>query len=247
MIIFPAVDLKNGRAVRLKQGRADAETIFSDTPVDAALSWQKAGAEWLHLIDLDGAFDGEPKNRGIIEEICSALKIPVQLGGGIRDLSTARAYIKAGVRRLIIGTMALEEPDNFAALCREFPGRVGVSLDAENGRLKTRGWVGDGNKTVDEVLPGLLTAGAAFVIYTDIERDGMQSGVNAAALAHLCAMSSAPVIAAGGVASLEDVEKLFPLSVSGKLEGVISGRALYEGTLDLAEAMKLVNKLKKQA
>ena len=235
MIIFPAVDIQGGKAVRLKQGRAEQSTVFAADPVEAALSWQKQGAEWLHVIDLDGAFDGAPKSRDIVRAICAALSIPVQLGGGVRSEAIAAAYLEAGVQRLIIGTLALEEPQTFAALCRAWPGRIGVSLDADAGRLKTKGWVADAGLTVDEVLPRLMDDGAAFVIYTDIARDGMQSGVNLEAMRHLCALSRVPVIAAGGVATLKDVQDLYPLS-KGMLQGAISGKALYEGTLQLREA-----------
>lgn len=236
MIIFPAVDIQDGKAVRLRQGRADESTVFSPDPVAAARHWQEQGARRLHVVDLDGAFDGLPRSRNIVRDICSALDIPVQLGGGIRNEQIAAAYLDAGVDRLIIGTLALEQPDAFAALCRRFPGRIGVSLDAEAGRLKTKGWVADAGLTVDDVLPRLLDDGAAFIIYTDIERDGMQTGVNLPALTHLAEASSVPVIAAGGVATLADVQALYPLSRTARLEGAISGRALYEGTLDLKQA-----------
>lgn len=236
MIIFPAVDIQNGKAVRLRQGRAGDSTVFSPDPVAAARHWQDQGARRLHVVDLDGAFDGLPRSRDIVRDICAALDIPVQLGGGIRSEAIARAYLDAGVQRLIIGTLALEQPDDFAALCRAFPGRIGVSLDAEGGRLKTKGWVADAGLTVDDVLPRLIGDGAAFIIYTDIERDGMQTGVNVPALTHLAEASSVPVIAAGGVATLADVQALYPLSKNARLEGAISGRALYEGTLNLQEA-----------
>lgn len=236
MIIFPAVDIQDGKAVRLRQGRADDSTVFSPDPVAAARHWQEQGARWLHVVDLDGAFDGLPRSRDIVRDICSALDIPVQLGGGIRSEQIAQAYLDAGVERLIIGTLALEQPEAFAALCRRFPGRIGVSLDAEAGRLKTKGWVADAGLSVDDVLPRLLGDGAAFIIYTDIERDGMQTGVNLPALTHLAEASSVPVIAAGGVATLADVQALYPLSRTARLEGAISGRALYEGTLDLKQA-----------
>lgn len=236
MIIFPAVDIQDGKAVRLRQGRADESTIFSPDPVAAARHWQEQGARWLHVVDLDGAFDGLPRSRDIVRDICSALDIPVQLGGGIRSEQIAAAYLDAGVERLIIGTLALEQPEAFAALCRRFPGRIGVSLDAEAGRLKTKGWVADAGLSVGDVLPRLIGDGAAFIIYTDIERDGMQTGVNLPALTHLAEASSVPVIAAGGVATLADVQALYPLSRTARLQGAISGRALYEGTLDLKEA-----------
>lgn len=237
MIIFPAVDLKDGRCVRLRRGRADDETVFSSDPVAMARHWQEQGGRWLHVVDLDGAFSGMPANFGLVRAICTALDIPVQLGGGIRDVATAKAYLDAGVERLIIGTVALEQPELFATLCSEFPGRIGVSLDAEGGKLKTKGWVADSGLTVDDVLPRLQEAGAAFIIYTDIDRDGMQTGVNVPALEHLARASSIPVIAAGGVATLDDVKALYPLCCTTSLEGAISGRAIYEGTLDLRKAM----------
>ena len=226
MIIFPAVDIQDGKAVRLKQGRAHESTVFSPDPVAAAVAWRDKGARWLHVVDLDGAFDGLPKSRDIVRAICRELDIPVQLGGGIRDEQTARAYLEAGVQRLIIGTMALEQPGAFAALCKTFPGRIGVSLDAEGGRLKTKGWVADAGLSVDDVLPRLQEDGAAFIIYTDIERDGMQCGVNLTALRHLAETSTVPVIAAGGVATLADVQALYPLSTQANLQGAISGRHL---------------------
>lgn len=240
MIIFPAVDLQGGKAVRLKQGKAGESTVFNNDPVDAALLWQKQGAEWLHLIDLDGAFQGKSVNASLVEKISKALDIPIELGGGVRDEDTARMWFDAGVTRLIIGTMALEKPLEYSRLCKKFPGRIGVSLDAVDGRLKTRGWVTDAGLTMDDVLPRLVEDGTAFIIYTDIARDGMQSGVNLPMLSRLAQDSPIPIIAAGGVATLEDIKALYPLSVQGNLEGAISGRALYEGTLNLAEAMNWI-------
>ncbi len=240
MIIFPAVDIQNGKAVRLKQGRADQSTVFEDDPITAAVKWQDAGAEWLHVVDLDGAFGGRAASYKIVADICHELKIPVQIGGGIRDMQTAQNYIDAGVDRLIIGTIALEEPKLFADLCMAFPGKVGISLDADNGKLKTKGWLEDSEKTIEDVLPRLQDVGAAFVIYTDIARDGMQSGVNVSALERICSIATIPVIAAGGVATLDDVKALYPLSVKSTLQGAISGRALYEGTLSIQEAKEWV-------
>jgi phosphoribosylformimino-5-aminoimidazole carboxamide ribotide isomerase len=236
VILFPAVDIKDGKCVRLKQGLADQVTIFSDSPVDAALHWRGKGAEYLHVVDLDGAFYGVPRNFDLIAEICSELDVPVQLGGGVRDLKTAGSYISAGVTRLIIGTMALAEPDDFGRLCNAFPGRIGVSLDARDGRLKTKGWVEDTEYTVFDVLPRIAEQGASFIVYTDISRDGMQVGVNIEALDALCEATVLPVIAAGGVTDLEDVKKLFPLTGKG-LSGAITGRAIYEGSLDFEEAV----------
>jgi phosphoribosylformimino-5-aminoimidazole carboxamide ribotide isomerase len=241
VILFPAVDIQNGQAVRLKKGVAADSTVFSPDPVAIARSWQNKGALWLHVVDLDGAFQGVPASCDIVRRICAALTIPVQLGGGIRDEAAAKAYLDAGVRRLIIGTMALEDPEAFAKLCRRFPGRIGVSLDADKGRLKTKGWISDSGLGVEEVLPRLARDGAAFIVYTDIERDGMQTGVAFDALHKLAHTSPLPLIAAGGVATLADVQKLYPLSRQAKLQGAISGRALYEGTLDLAEAMRWIH------
>ena len=239
MILFPAVDIKGGQAVRLRRGRADDSTVFSDDPVAAALQWQEQGAKFLHLVDLDGAFEGVSPNTDLVRRICEALSIPVQLGGGIRDEETAHRWLDAGVARLIIGTLALEDPARFAALCHACPGRIGVSLDAENGRLKTRGWVGDTPYTVDDVVPRLAEDGAAFLVYTDIERDGMQTGVNVPALTHLARTSKVPVIAAGGISTGEDIAHFMGLGAAG-VQGAISGRAIYEGTLDLREAMSWI-------
>ena len=235
MILFPAVDIKNGECVRLAQGKEDQVTVFASDPVAQARYWAELGSRFLHVVDLDGAFSGLPKNFDLIRSICAAIDIPVQLGGGIRDISTARKYIEAGVHRLIIGTMALEDPALFADLCAALPGRIGVSLDAVDGKLKTKGWVEDAGLTVDDVLPRLEDNGVRFIVYTDISRDGMQTGVNVEALASLCSKTSIPVIAAGGVHTLDDIKNLYPLSRKG-LEGAISGRAIYVGTLDVKEA-----------
>ena len=236
MIVFPAVDIKDGQCVRLRQGKADDVTVFSTDPTAQARYWEDQGAEYLHVVDLDGAFSGKPRNFDLVKAICSALNIPVQLGGGIRDLEIAKAYVDAGVERLIIGTMALEDPEAFTGVCAALPGKVGVSLDGVDGALKTKGWVEDSGKTVAQVVPMIEEAGAAFIVYTDISRDGMQSGVNLEAMSRLCAGTSLPVVAAGGVTTLADVQNLYPLHAEG-LEGVITGRAIYEGTLDLREAL----------
>ncbi|WP_031483688.1 1-(5-phosphoribosyl)-5-[(5-phosphoribosylamino)methylideneamino]imidazole-4-carboxamide isomerase [Maridesulfovibrio frigidus] len=240
MIIFPAVDIKDGVCVRLAQGQADAVTVFSNDPVAQANYWENQGARYLHVIDLDGAFSGVPKNFELIKSICSELSIPVQLGGGIRDIETAAKYIEAGVKRLIIGTMALEEEAMFAELCARFPGQIGVSLDAVDGKLKSRGWVEDAGISIYDIIPRIEAAGAAFIIYTDISRDGMEVGVNTAGLAELCSKTKLPVIAAGGVATLEDIINLYPLASKG-LEGAISGKAIYTGSLNLVEAIEWID------
>ena len=235
MYVLPAVDIKNGKCVRLRQGKANETTVFSEDPVAAARAWEAEGARYLHVIDLDGAFDGEPKNRELVAAICRALSIPVELGGGIRSIDIANAYLEAGVTRLIVGTMAMEEPETFAALCRLHPGKIGVSLDARKGIVKTRGWVEDTGVRAVDAVEKLTELGMAFLVYTDIERDGMQQGVNLAEMRAICEASRVPVLAAGGVTTLEDVKNLHPLADMG-LEGIISGRALYEKTLSLAEA-----------
>lgn len=239
MILFPAVDIKDGKCVRLAQGKEDEVTVFSDDPVAPARHWQEQGAEFLHVVDLDGAFSGQPRNRDLVAAICSELDIPVQLGGGIRDLQTAKAYIDAGVHRLIIGTVALEQPELFAEMCAAFPGQVGVSLDAVDGALKTKGWVEDAGQDILDVAPKMEAAGAAFIIYTDIARDGMQTGVNLSALERLCEATPLPVLAAGGVHTLDDIKNLYPLCEKG-LQGAISGRAIYTGTLDVREAVEWI-------
>jgi phosphoribosylformimino-5-aminoimidazole carboxamide ribotide isomerase len=237
VIIFPAVDIKGGQCVRLKKGRSDQETVFAADPVEAALHWQKQGADWLHLVDLDGAFAGRPVNLPLITRLCAALSIPVQMGGGIRDLECAKAYCRAGVTRLIIGTLALEDPESYARLCAALPGKIGVSLDTRGDMLKTKGWVADSGLRVADVLPRLHEQGTAFIIHTDIERDGMQSGVNLPALTELAKKSPMPVIAAGGVATLADIQALYPLSLESNLQGAVTGRAIYEGSLNLKEAL----------
>jgi phosphoribosylformimino-5-aminoimidazole carboxamide ribotide isomerase len=240
VIIFPAIDIKDKQCVRLKQGKASDSTVFSTSPLDAGRRWLDEGAAWLHVIDLDGAFDGKPVNLAIIEDICSKLPLSVQVGGGIRNMESARLYLEAGARRVIIGTLALEQPELYAQMCQSFPGRIGVSLDAQDGKLKTKGWVKDSGLTMQDALPGLLQNGTAFIIYTDIERDGMQSGVNIERMTWLAKNSTVPVIAAGGVTALEDIRALYPLSLHARLEGVITGRAIYEGTLKLHEAITWV-------
>jgi len=235
MIVFPAVDIKDGVCVRLSQGQADAVTVFSSDPVAQAKYWENQGARYLHVVDLDGAFSGMPKNFDLIKDICSQLSIPVQLGGGIRDIETASKYLEAGVRRLIIGTMALEDEETFAELCAKFPGQIGVSLDAVNGQLKSRGWVEDAGISIFDIIPRIEAAGAAFIIYTDISRDGVLTGVNAEATAQLAQATGLNVIASGGVATLADIANCHALAPQG-VSGVITGRAIYDGRIDLAEA-----------
>ncbi len=236
MIVFPAVDIRGGKCVRLSQGLAARQTVYSEDPVSVAAGWVQLGASWLHVIDLDGAFQGVPVNLKLVEAICSGVSVPVQLGGGIRDLQTARAYVQAGVARLIIGTLALEDSSALERLCREFPGRIAVSLDAVDGQLKSKGWVEDSGLRLSDLLPRLEAYGVACVIYTDISRDGMQSGINLPGVERVVQGTRLPVIAAGGVSTLEDIQQLYPLHDQG-LAGVITGKAIYDGTLNFKGAL----------
>ena len=232
MIIFPAVDIQAGKAVRLRQGRKEDSDIFSENPIDVALQWQEQGAEWLHIVDLDGAFEGNTTNLPLISRMAKNLKIPFQIGGGIRSLEAAQKYIDAGAERLIIGTAALEDQTTFVEICKTFPGKIAVSLDAQNGYLKSQGWVHNTGLKISQILPWLAQMGVTNIIYTDIERDGMRAGVNIPALKSLLHITPCPVIVAGGIASMDDVKTLVNLQ-EPNLEGFISGRALYEKSLDL--------------
>lgn len=241
MIVFPAVDIRGGKCVRLSQGRAAQQTVYSEDPIAVAAGWVRLGASWLHIVDLDGAFEGVPVNLELVESICNEVDVPVQLGGGIRDPGTARSYIRAGVRRLIIGTLALEDRAALEQLCREFPGRIAVSLDAVDGQLKSKGWVEDSGLNLVDLLPKLEDLGVACVITTDITRDGMQTGVNVDGVRRVVQGTGLPVIAAGGVRTLEDIQRLYPLHSQG-LAGVITGKAIYDGSLDLREALDWIAK-----
>lgn len=242
MILYPAVDLQSGRAVRLRQGERDRETVFAVNPLEAAQNWINQGARWLHVIDLDGAFDGLSANDPVLRDL-ARLPVPIQVGGGIRDMNRAEYLLDMGVARLIIGTIALENPALFREMARTFPGRVGVSLDARDGVLKTRGWINSSSLTARDVLPRLEDDGAAFIVYTDIERDGELAGLNADGLRDVLRATSLPVIAAGGAATLADVRAVGALKPEGNLDGIISGRALYAGTLSLPEAQSLLDDL----
>ena len=241
MTIYPAVDLLDGKAVRLARGKREAREVYAENPLDAARKWAGMGAKWLHIVDLDAAFDGASGNLPLLAEM-ARLPVKTQIGGGIRDLEYARALLDLGAHRLIIGTVALEQPELFEKMAREFPGRVGVSLDAEGGQLKTRGWKSASPRPLLDSLRELEEAGAAFFIYTDIERDGMRSGINLPALETVLETVSAPVIAAGGVSSLDDIKRAAPLKKHANFDGVISGRALYENDLNLAEALAWLEK-----
>jgi len=234
MILYPAIDLKDGQCVRLLRGAMEKATVFSDDPAGQARAFAGAGAEWLHLVDLNGAFAGAPVNAAAVEAILSAVAIPCQLGGGIRDMATIEAWLEKGLARVILGTVAVENPDLVRTAARAFPGRVAVGIDARQGRVATRGWADQTETDATDLARAFEDAGVAAIIYTDIDRDGAMQGPNLAATAALARAVTIPVIASGGVASLAD---LIALRDTGVIAGAISGRALYDGKLDLAAAL----------
>ncbi|WP_323037812.1 1-(5-phosphoribosyl)-5-[(5-phosphoribosylamino)methylideneamino]imidazole-4-carboxamide isomerase [Pararhodobacter sp.] len=236
MILYPAIDLKDGQCVRLFKGAMEQATVFSDDPAAQARAFVDQGAEWLHLVDLNGAFAGKPVNAAAVESILAAVRVPCQLGGGIRDMATIEAWLAKGLRRVILGTVAVENPDLVREAARAFPGQVAVGIDARAGRVATKGWAEETDVQVTDLAKAFEDAGVAAIIYTDIDRDGAMQGPNIAATAALAHATSIPVIASGGVSSLQD---LLALRDSGApLDGAISGRALYDGKLDLAAALK---------
>lgn len=238
MLIIPAIDLRGGKCVRLRQGRAEAETVFGDDPVAMGLKWQDAGAQFLHVVDLDGAFSSRPQNLDSIRGLRRKLTIPMELGGGIRTLDTIAAYLDLGIDRVILGTVVLKDPELAARACADYPGRIAIGLDARDGLLAVEGWTETSRKTALEVARSLEPLEPAALIYTDISRDGEKRGVNISATRALAEAVALPVIASGGVSSLNDIKALLPLEPLGVV-GVIIGRALYDGCLDLAEAIKL--------
>ncbi len=237
MILFPAIDLKDGQAVRLLRGEMAAATVFNDDPAAQGRAFVEAGAEWLHLVDLDGAFAGEPRNARAVESILAACPVPVQLGGGIRDRATVERWLGAGVRRVILGTAAVEDPDFVREVARAYPEQIAVGLDARGDRVATRGWAAETEATVTDLARAYEDAGIAALIYTDIARDGAMQGPNVEATAALARAVSVPVIASGGVSSLADLERL---KATGVVHGAIVGRALYDGAVDLRAALRLL-------
>ena len=239
MIFFPAIDLKDGNCVRLYQGDMDQATVFSDAPAAQARTFQDAGCEWVHLVDLNGAFEGKPVNGAAVNGILDALDIPVQLGGGIRTMATIDDWLVRGVRRVILGTVALTDPDLVKAACKAHPGRVAVGIDARDGLVAVEGWAEVSELTALELAKRFEDAGVAAIIFTDIGRDGVMQGPNLQATLDLARAVSIPVIASGGVSSMADLADL-KAQGGGLLEGVISGRAVYDGKIDLPAAVKLL-------
>jgi len=238
MIIIPAVDIKAGRCVRLLQGREDSETVFSDDPSAMALRWEEEGAERLHVVDLDGAFRKSPQNMGAIQQIIEKVQVPVQLGGGIRNMETISRYLDLGISRVIIGTEAIKNPQLVEEACQAFPARIMVGIDARNGMVAIEGWTQTTEKQAIEVAKQLEGYGVAGIVFTDIHKDGMQMGPNIEETKRLAESVSVPVIASGGVSNVRDIEALAKLEPVG-VEGVITGRALYENTLTMAEALSV--------
>ncbi len=239
MIVIPAIDLKDGQCVRLRQGLIEDTTVFSSNPIEMAMQWVEQGARRLHLVDLNGAFEGRPVNAASVTEIVSAFPdLPVQIGGGIRNIKIANTYIEAGISYLIIGTMAVTDPEFVFELCREFPNKVIVGLDANNGFVATKGWVQKTNLNVVDLSKKFEQDGINSIIYTDIARDGMMQGMNIKAIVNLAKQISIPIIASGGVTNIGDIIGLLT-EVHFGIMGVITGRAIYEGTLDFKQAQQL--------
>lgn len=239
MNLYPAIDLKDGACVRLLRGDMEQATVFNDDPAAQARAFQAAGFKWLHLVDLNGAFAGQPVNGAAVEAIVGAVDIPCQLGGGIRDLATIGQWLEKGVSRVILGTLAVRDPDLVKQACRRFPGRVALGIDARDGRVAVEGWAEQSDIEAVDLARRFEDAGAAAIIYTDIDRDGAMQGVNVPATAALARAVSTPVIASGGVSSLDDLNALGAEAAAG-IEGAIIGRALYDGRIDPKQALDLV-------
>ncbi|MEN6567564.1 MAG: 1-(5-phosphoribosyl)-5-[(5-phosphoribosylamino)methylideneamino]imidazole-4-carboxamide isomerase [Veillonellales bacterium] len=237
MIIFPAIDIRGGKCVRLTEGRFDQETVFADNPVDMALRWVQEGAEFLHIVDLDGALAGKSMNLTVVTEIAKAVTIPVQLGGGIRTLENVAEVLEAGISRVILGSVAVRQPELVKAACKKYGERIVVGIDARNGQAAVEGWGVTGGIGAEELAKRMAEAGVARIIYTDISRDGTLSGVNVSATRSLARAAGIPVIASGGVSGLDDILAVKKASADG-VEGVIVGKAIYTGSLLLLEAIK---------
>ena len=239
MILFPAIDLKDGACVRLRQGEMDSATVFNADPAAQALAFESQGFEWLHIVDLNGAFEGKPVNEKAVEDILHAVHIPIQLGGGIRDLDTIVMWLEKGIDRVILGTVAVRDAALVREAAHDFPGCIAVGIDARDGKIAVEGWAETSEMTAIDLARKFEDAGIAAIIYTDIARDGELAGLNLEATATLARAISIPVIASGGLASIEDVRNLLKPDYK-MLEGAIAGRALYDGRLDPAEALSLL-------
>ena len=234
--IYPAIDLKDGNCVRLFKGDMNAATVFNDNPAAQAKEFVDAGCTWLHLVDLNGAFAGEPVNAAAVEAILKATDVPVQLGGGIRDIATMERWLDAGISRLILGTLAVKNPELVKKACKLFPGKIAVGIDAKGGMVAVEGWAEASEVEVTELAMKFEDAGVAAIIHTDIDRDGTLTGVNAGASSLLAGAVAIPVIASGGV---KDIDDIHAVKSAGNLEGVVTGRAIYDGRLDLKAALEV--------
>jgi phosphoribosylformimino-5-aminoimidazole carboxamide ribotide isomerase len=241
VILFPAIDLKGGECVRLIHGEMNSATVFNTDPAAQARSFEAQGFEYLHVVDLDGAFAGRPMNASAVDNILKAVKMPVQLGGGIRNMATVEGWLSKGVRRVIIGTAAVKDPDFVREACRLYPDRVAVGIDAKNGLVATEGWAAVSTMTAKELGRRFQDAGVAAIVYTDISRDGALQGLNVEATLELADAVNIPVIASGGLASIRDIERLLQPDCT-RLAGAIAGRALYDGRLDPSEALSLIKR-----
>lgn len=239
MILFPAIDLKDGQCVRLVQGDMDRATVFSDTPAQQAKVFETQGFEWLHLVDLNGAFEGKPVNGAAVEDILKTVSLPAQLGGGIRSLAQIEAWLDKGIARVILGTAALRDPDLVKEACKKWPGKIAVGIDAKDGFVAVEGWAEVSDIQALDLARQFEDAGVAAIIYTDIARDGAMQGMNVDGTAHLANSVGIPIIASGGVTNLDDLHALKAAKAPG-IVGVISGRAIYDGRLDPAEALALL-------
>ena len=244
MQIIPAIDLKDGQCVRLRKGIMEDSTVFSDDPVEMARQWVEQGARRLHLVDLNGAFEGEPVNGEVVKNIAAAFpELPIQIGGGIRSAETIQSYLDAGVSYVIIGTKAVKEPAWVKAMCERFPGKIIVGLDAKNGFVATDGWAEVSELKATDLAKQFESDGVSAIVYTDIDRDGMMQGVNVEATAAMAQASSLPIIASGGITDMDDIHALLKSAdVGAGICGAITGRAIYEGTLNLAEAQQACDK-----
>lgn len=240
MILFPAIDLKDGQCVRLKLGEMDQATVFNDDPADQAAQFEAQGFTYLHVVDLNGAFAGKPVNGAAVDAILARVKMPVQLGGGIRDLATVETWLTKGIRRVILGTIAVRDPALVKEACKRFPGRIAVGIDAKGGKVAVEGWAETSELTAIDLARRFEDAGVSAIIYTDIERDGVLKGLNLPATAELARATSIPVIASGGLASIADVKALIEPEYR-LLEGAITGRALYDGRIDPKEALAVLS------
>jgi phosphoribosylformimino-5-aminoimidazole carboxamide ribotide isomerase len=246
VILFPAIDLKEGRCVRLVQGDMDRATVFNDDPAAQGAAFEAQGFSWLHVVDLDGAFAGKPMNAQAVEGILRRVKVPVQLGGGIRDMKTVEGWLAKGVARVIIGTAAVRDPDFVREAARLHPGKIAVGIDAKDGRVAVEGWAQSSTLTAEELGRRFEDVGVAALVYTDIARDGILTGLNIPMTLALARAVSIPVIASGGLASMADIERLLEPDCAA-LAGAISGRALYDGRIDPAEALAMIARARKDA